>query len=83
MAGSLPDPGLRTLEAGPRIFPARLAEIATLIMMALLFFVVVTPIGIVTRLAGRDPLRLRFEPADPSYWVPRTSRRRRSMARPF
>jgi hypothetical protein len=83
MTGSLPDPGLRALEASPRIFAARLAEIGTLITMGILFFAVVTPTGIVMRLAGRDPLRLRFEPAEPSYWVPRASRRRRSMARPF
>jgi len=81
MTGSLPDPGLRTL--GPRIFFARLGQIGTLTTMALLFFAVATPIGIVMRLAGRDPLRLRFEPAEPSYWVPRASRRRRSMAKPF
>jgi hypothetical protein len=83
MTGSSPDPGLRRLEASPRVFPARLAEMGTLITMALLFFAVVTPIGLVMRLAGRDPLRLRFEPAEPSYWVPRASQRRRSMARPF
>lgn len=83
MTDSLRAAGLRTLEGTPRVFPVRLAEIGTLITMALLFFAVVTPIGIVMRLAGRDPLRLRFEPAEPSYWVPRTSHGRRSMARPF
>ncbi|MCZ8312787.1 MAG: SxtJ family membrane protein [Magnetospirillum sp.] len=39
--------------------------------MALLFFLVVTPIGVVMRLAGKDFLRKRLEPDAPSYWLPR------------
>ena len=39
--------------------------------MAMLFFLVVTPIGIVMRLAGKDFLRKRLEPEAPSYWLPR------------
>jgi hypothetical protein len=39
--------------------------------MALLFFLVVTPIGVVMRLAGKDFLRKRLEPEAPSYWLPR------------
>jgi hypothetical protein len=50
--------------------------------MAILFFAVVTPVGVVMRLTGRDRLRLRFEPAGPSYWVLRDPHRRASIARP-
>ena len=39
--------------------------------MALLFFLVVTPIGVVMRLAGKDFLRKRLEPDASSYWLPR------------
>jgi hypothetical protein len=39
--------------------------------MALLFFLVVTPIGVVMRLAGKDFLRKRLEPEASSYWLPR------------
>jgi hypothetical protein len=39
--------------------------------MALLFFLVVTPIGVVMRLAGKDFLRKRLEPEAASYWLPR------------
>jgi hypothetical protein len=52
------------------------------IVMAILFFAIVTPVGIVMRLTGRDRLRLRFEPAEPSYWVPRSPHRQASIARP-
>jgi hypothetical protein len=39
--------------------------------MAMLFFLVVTPIGVVMRLAGKDFLRTRLEPDASSYWLPR------------
>lgn len=38
------------------------------VLLALLFFLVVTPVGILLRLAGRDLLQLRRDPAAPSYW---------------
>jgi hypothetical protein len=50
-----------------------------------LFFAVLTPIGIVIRLAGKDPLRLRLEPRASSYWVARSSagERRTSMTKQY
>jgi hypothetical protein len=39
--------------------------------MVMLFFLVVTPIGVVMRLAGKDFLRKRLEPGATSYWLPR------------
>jgi hypothetical protein len=51
------------------------------IAMAILFFAIVTPVGVVMRLTGRNRLRLRFEPAEPSYWVPRPPHRRAPIAR--
>jgi hypothetical protein len=38
-----------------------------------LFFCVLTPLGLVLRLAGRHPLRLRFDRRAPSYWIERAS----------
>jgi hypothetical protein len=43
----------------------------TIAVMALLFFLVVTPVGCLYRLLVRDPFRLRFEPHAPSYWQER------------
>lgn len=40
------------------------------VIMAIVFFGVITPIGLLFRLLGRDPLHRRFEPHTPSYWVP-------------
>jgi len=48
-----------------------LGRITTPIVMALLFYVVFTPIAILLRMTGRDLLRLRRDPAAKTYWIPR------------
>jgi len=81
MTGSLSDPSLGMEERSPATLPPWFSELCTVIAMAILFFAVVTPVGVVMRLTGRDRLRLRFEPAEPSYWVPRPPHRRAPIAR--
>ena len=39
------------------------------ILLLLLYYAVVVPIGLCYRLAGRDPLECAFEPKRNSYWV--------------
>lgn len=41
------------------------------VALGLVYFLVVTPIGVGLRLMGRDPLKRRFEPAALTYWEPR------------
>ncbi len=45
-----------------------LGQIVTPVIMGLLYYVVITPIGLVLRLTGHDRLRLK-KPAAASYWV--------------
>ena len=52
-----------------------LAFVSTRIILAFVFFVIVTPIGFVKRLSGWDPLHRRAEPSD-SYWKPYSDRQR-------
>ena len=52
-----------------------LAFVTTRIILAFVFFGIVTPIGLVKRLFGWDPLHRRAAPAD-SYWKPYTERQR-------
>ncbi len=40
-------------------------------LLAALFYGVFTPLGLLFRLAGRDPLRLRPQPAAATYWTPK------------
>ena len=49
-------------------FGELLNRIVSPVVMAVIFFVVFTPVAVVRRLAGRDSLARRFEPAAPTYW---------------
>jgi hypothetical protein len=51
-----------------------LGRIVNPIVLGILFFGVVTPIGLLMRACGKRPLSLRFEPDAKSYWVERTPR---------
>src|SRR3989442_923289 len=42
--------------------------LVTLAAMGLLFILVITPVGLLRRLLVRDPLRVRMDPAAPTYW---------------
>lgn len=48
-----------------------LGAIVAPIVMVLLFFLVITPIGLLMRLTGKDMLRLRGARKDDSYWIVR------------
>ena len=41
------------------------------IVMGVLFFITVTPMGLLMRAFGRDPLRLKIERDAITYWIPR------------
>jgi Saxitoxin biosynthesis operon protein SxtJ len=43
--------------------------------VATIFYLILTPLGLVFRLLGRDPLERRFEPEAETYWVARTKKR--------
>jgi len=49
-----------------------LNRITNPVIMVILFYVAVTPIAFLMRLAGKDQLSLKWEPGARSYWVPRT-----------
>ena len=50
-----------------------LSYVSTRVILAIVFFLVITPIGVLRRLTGWDPLGRRRKPAD-SYWVPYAKR---------
>ena len=52
-----------------------LAFVSTRIILAFVFFVIVTPIGFIKRLSGWDPLHRRAVRSD-SYWKPYSERQR-------
>ena len=48
-----------------------LNRVVSPLVMAFLFYGTVTPIGLLMRVLGKDPLRLQFEPKAKSYWIER------------
>ena len=52
-------------------FGALLHRVVSPIVLGFMFFVVITPMGLVRRMLVKDPLRLRFDRQAGSYWVPR------------
>jgi hypothetical protein len=55
------------------------------LLLGVAFFCVLTPVGLVMRLARRDRLRLRFDRQASSYWIerPSTGGRQTSMKKQF
>jgi hypothetical protein len=52
-----------------------LNRIVSPVIMLMLFFLVVAPLGFILKLFNKDLLGLRREPAATSYWLPRTDAR--------
>ena len=44
--------------------------VISLVLMTVFYFGLITPLGFVFRLIGRDALRRRFDPRASSYWIP-------------
>ena len=52
-------------------FGALLSNVVSPIVLAVVFYCVLTPVGALMRLTGNDPLRLRRDTGVKSYWIPR------------
>ena len=52
-------------------FGLLLHRVVSPLVMGFLFFLTVTPIGVAMRICGKDPLRLKFDRAAPTYWIKR------------
>jgi len=55
-------------------FGRLLHAITSPLVLGLVFFLVVIPLGLLARLLGRDFLRLKLDPQARTYWIPRTPR---------
>lgn len=50
-------------------FATALAWVNTRLLLGLVFFAVVTPVGLFMRLLGKDPLKLKMDRDAGSYWI--------------
>ncbi len=48
-----------------------IGKVVSPVALGILFYGVITPIGALVRLAGKDPLRLKRDAGASSYWIPR------------
>lgn len=53
-------------------FALILGTIMTAVLLSLVFYLVVTPIGLVLKMLGKDPMHRRPDPSLPSYWIARS-----------
>jgi len=62
-----------------------LRRLSSPVVLAVVYFVVLTPFAVIVRRLRRDPLCRRWEPRLPSYWMPRATPESRSepMRDPF
>lgn len=52
-------------------FAMALAWFNTRLLLAMVFYIVITPIGLAMRLAGKDPMNRKIDPGAQSYWKKR------------
>jgi hypothetical protein len=67
-------PLLRPVYVGWMKFAFILGWVNTRIILGIAFFLVLTPIGILMRLFGKNPVDVRLERGRESYWVKREAR---------
>ena len=60
---------LTPLNKGWYILGNLLQRIISPLVLAILFFIVITPVAVITRIFGRDPLSIRGLAAKKSYWT--------------
>ena len=73
---------LGPLNRGWHRFGLLLARVMNPIVMAVIFAIVIVPIGLLWKLTGKDPLRRKLDPQAESYWIKRAAQPE-SMSRQF
>ncbi len=53
------------------LFGMALHKVISPLVMGLLFYLTVTPIALIMRAIGKDPLHRQFDPQAKSYWIER------------
>jgi hypothetical protein len=60
-----------------------ISRVTTPLILGIVFFLVISPIGLVRRLRGTDELRRHFDDQATSYRVPSVMRSTKTLERPF
>ena len=70
LSGLLVPQLLRPIEKVWMKFAEIMGAIMTRVILSVAFYLMITPLGLVLRLMGKDLLHLRFEKDCESYWIP-------------
>ena len=73
LAGAFAPSILRYVYRPWMVVTLALGWFVTRVILTLVFFLVVTPIGLLQRLCGKRPLEYRFKSDEPTYWQRRTA----------
>ena len=60
----------KPLFVGMSLIAYPIGFVLSYVIMGTLFFAIITPIGLIMRVIGQDPLEKRFAEAADSYWLP-------------
>ncbi len=72
------------LYVGTTLFAFPIGFVLSYVILGTLFYLVITPVGLLVRLAGRDPMGRRFARDASSYWVDaRSARSKESYFKQF
>lgn len=71
LTGLFFEPVLRPIHAAWMAFARALAWANTRLLLGVFFYLVLTPLGLVMRLFGKDFLDERIDRSSRSYWIPR------------
>jgi ABC-type uncharacterized transport system permease subunit len=70
LAGALSPAVVRYAYVGLSYATYPIGFVVSHVVLAIVYFLVLTPIGLAMRLFGHDPLARRFDPGKRSYWSP-------------
>ena len=62
-------------------FSVVLGYFVSRLLLTIIFFLVITPTGLIMRLVGRDPMERKWEPNADTYWKPRDQNADTSLER--
>ena len=69
-------PVLRPVYVGWMTFAFVLGWVNTRLILGLFFYLILTPVGLIMRLLGRDPMQRKLEKDAATYWVTRSGEER-------
>lgn len=68
LVGVIAPAAIRWIYVGWMIAVFPIGWVVSHTIIAAVYFLVITPIGLIMRLAGRDPMERRFDPTAKTYW---------------